>query len=771
MQELITKDIKKTSRGNEINVTKRNGKTEIFEAEKINKILIWATSGLSGVSASDVAMNAHLQFYPGIKTSEIHKVLIQSAVDLISEKNPNYQFVASNLLNYLLRKEVFEVKKDMPTLKFCIDRNIKVDLYDSIILKNYSEEEINKCNHFIKHERDYDLTYAGLQQLIDKYLVKDRSTGKSYETPQFCFMMIAMTVFANYDKSVRMDYIKELYDMISEHKISLPTPIMAGIRTPNRQFSSCTLIEVGDSLDSIFHGNVAIGQYVAKRAGIGINAGSIRALGSKVRNGEVVHTGVIPFFKMFQSTLHSCSQGGIRKGSATLYFPWWHKEIEDVLVLKNNKGTDDNRVRHMDYGIQFEKLFYSRFISNGDISLFSPSDVPGLYDSFGLVNFEELYVKYESDKKVPRKTIKARDLMNAFAQERIGTGRMYVMNIDNANTNSPFVERLKMSNLCVEICLPTAPIENIYDIDNKKETEQYSDAEIALCTLAAFNLGNIKSWTELHKVAEYIVRILEYVIENQDYPINAAKKMLKRRSIGVGVTNFAYWLAKQGVKYSDKEALFYVDELFENIQYSLLKASNKLAQEFGKCEWYDKTTYSKGVLPIDRYNKNVDELVKRDYSCDWETLRQDIEQFGLRNSVLTAIMPAESSAVVQNATNGIEPIRSLVITKKSKSGLVKQVAPECIKLKNKYELAFEMPDNRGYTNICAIIQKWIDQSISANHYYQYSNEGISIGGVIKDLLYAYKYGLKTLYYANTDDKKSDDLEAMGEACASGACSI
>lgn len=772
MEEIITKETKKINRSNDLSVKKRNGQTEVFEAEKINRILIWATSGISGVSASDVAMNSHLQFYPGIKTVDIHKVLIQSAVDLITDKNPNYQFVASNLLNYLLRKEVFETKKDLPSIYECIKRNIKVDLYDSLILTKYTQEEIIKFDSYIKHERDYDLTYAGLQQLIDKYLVKDRSTGKSYETPQFCFMMIAMTVFADYDKSTRIEYVKELYDMISEHKISLPTPIMAGIRTPNRQFSSCTLIEVGDSLDSIFHGNVAIGQYVAKRAGIGINAGQIRALGSKVRNGEVVHTGVIPFFKMFQSTLHSCSQGGIRKGSATLYFPWWHKEIEDVLVLKNNKGTDENRVRHMDYGIQFEKIFYNRFITNADIALFSPGDVPGLYDVFGLPEFEELYMKYEADKKIPKKVVKSRDLMNSFAQERIGTGRMYVMNIDNVNNNSPLVERIKMSNLCAEILLNTNPIESIYDIDNKPETEKDSNGEIALCVLAAFNLGNIKSWTELHKVAEYIVRILEYVIENQDYPINAAKKMLKRRSIGVGVTNFAYWLARQGIKYSDKEALFYVDELFENIQYSLLKASNKLAQEFGKCEWYDKTTYSKGIMPIDRYNKNVDELVKRDYSCDWNTLRKDIEEHGLRNSVLTAIMPAESSAVVQSATNGIEPIRSLVITKKSKSGLVKQVAPECIKLKNKYELAFEMPDNRGYTNICAVIQKWIDQSISANHYYQYSNDGISIGGVIKDILYSYKYGLKTLYYANTDDKKSDDMDKMGEGdCQSGACSI
>lgn len=450
MSEVLIQS-KKSIKSGDLIVTKRNGNKEVFEAEKINKVLLWATQGLSGVSASDVAMNAQLQFYPGIKTSEIHKVLIQSAVDMINEKAPNYQYVASNLLNYLLRKEVFETKIEMPSLIWTIKRNIQVDLYDSIILDKYNEDEISDLDKYIKHDRDYELTYAGLQQLIDKYLVKDRSTGRSYETPQFCFMMISMTVFADYDKSIRTSYVKELYDMISEHKISLPTPIVAGIRTPNRQFSSCTLIEIGDSLDSIFYGNVAIGQYVAKRAGIGINAGSIRALGSKVRNGEVVHTGVIPFFKMFQSTLHSCSQGGIRKGSATLYFPWWHKEIEDVLVLKNNKGTDDNRVRHMDYGIQFEKLFYSRFVANGEVSLFSPSDVPGLYDVFGLPEFEEAYKRYESDRSIPRKTIKARDLMNSFAQERIQTGRMYVMNIDNANNNSPFLERMKMSNLCLDI--------------------------------------------------------------------------------------------------------------------------------------------------------------------------------------------------------------------------------------------------------------------------------------------------------------------------------
>ena len=753
-------------------VIKRNGEKSKLDAEKINKVLIWATENISGVSASDVAMNAHIQFYQGIKTTEIHNVLIQSAVDLISEKNPNYQYVAANLLNYLLRKEALEVNgENLPPLFDIVNRNVNLGFYDQIILDKYTESEFGELNLYIRHNRDYEFTYAGIQQLIDKYLVKDRTTGKSYETPQYAFMLIAMTVFMDHEPSEKLFHIKELYDLISLKKISLPTPVMAGIRTPNRQYSSCTLIEIGDSLKSIFHGDVAIGEYVARRAGIGINAGSIRAQGSKVRSGEVVHTGVIPFFRKFQSTLHSCSQGGIRKGSATLYFPWWHKEIEDVLVLKNNKGTDDNRVRHIDYAIQFDKMFYKRFIENGEISLFSPNDVPGLYEAFGYNDqFEELYVKYEKNKKIVRKTIKARDLMNTFAQERIGTGRMYVHNIDNTNTNTPFKDKIRMSNLCVEISLPTNPINHI---DNGDDTPD----EIALCVLAAHNLGTIKNNEELYKCSEYLVRILDFIVEFQDYPVAAALKMKKRRSLGVGVTNFAYWLAKNDLKYSDNSALEKVDELFENIQYSLLKASNKLAKEKGACEWFNKTTYSDGIMPIDRYNKNVDELVKRPYSCDWDSLRQEIVTHGLRNSVLTAIMPAESSAVVQNATNGIEPVRSLVTLKKSKSGLIKQVVPEIAKLKNKYELAYDMPDNKGYTNICAVIQKWIDQSLSANHYYQYSIEGISLSGVIKDILHAYKYGMKTLYYANTDDKKSDNIETMGASdamevgCEGGACAI
>ncbi len=760
----------------ELNVSKRNGDKTIFDAEKINKVLEWATEGISGVSASDVAMNAQIQFFPNIKTEQIHNVLIQSAVELISEKTPNYQYVAGNLLNYLLRKDVFEIKTEMPHLWSVITKNIEREVYDSIVLEKYTTEEISALNLCIKHKRDYDFTYAGLQQLMDKYLVQHRKTKTIYETPQYAFMLIAMTVFMDYDKDVRFKHIKELYDLISLQKISLPTPIMAGVRTPNRQYSSCTLIETGDSLDSICHVNTAITKYVSKRAGIGINAGRIRGIGSEIRGGEVVHTGVIPFLRQMQSSVHSCSQGGIRKGSATIYFPFWHQEILDVLVLKNNKGTDDNRVRHMDYGIQFSRLFYQRFKDNSDIALFSPGDVPGLYDAFGdNEKFDELYLKFESNKKIKRETVKARELMSSFTQERIATGRMYVMNIDNANSNSPFIERVRMSNLCVEICLVTKELSSIYDIDSNKETEHLSEGEIALCVLAAHNLGNIKNNDELYKCSEYIVRLLDFVIEHQDYPVNASRKMLKRRSIGVGVTNFAYWLAKQDLKYTDGSAYEKVDELFEHIQYSLLVASNKVAEEFGACEWYDKTTYSKGILPIDRYNKNVDELTTREHSCDWEGLRDKlVNGAGLRNSVLTAIMPAESSAVVQNATNGIEPIRGLVISKRSKSGIVKQVVPEILKLKNKYEFAYDMKDNKGYTNIVAIMQKWIDQSISANHYYEYSVDGISLGTVIKDILYSYKMGLKTLYYANTDDKKSDNVEDMGvseSGCDSGACAL
>lgn len=775
--------------GGKIYVLKRNGTKEELNFDKINNVLMWACEGIKNVSASDIAMNAKLQIQDGVKTIDIHNILIQSACDLISEETPNYQFVASHLLNYLLRKQVFEAKDHMPNLYDVIKKNVDWEVYDKLILEKYSEDEINQINKWVKHNRDFNLTYAGIQQLVDKYLLKDRFNGKLYETPQFMYMLISMTIFMDYKKD-RLKWVKKFYDHISLFKLSLPTPIMAGVRTPNRQWSSCTLIDVGDSLDSIFNSNSAIGYYSAKRAGIGLNFGRIRAMGDKIRGGEVVHTGVVPYLKMFESTVKSVTQNGIRGGSATAFFPWWHKETMDILVLKNNKGTDDNRVRKLDYAIQFNKLFYQRVIEDGTVTLFSPNDIPSLYESFFESNekFEEIYLKYENHKNIKGKKVKARDLYNSFLQERIGTGRIYVMNVDNVNSHSSFLDKIYQSNLCVEVTLPTKPLEYLTDGDE-------TDAEIALCVLSAINLGEIKDLEEIEEITESAVRALDYIIEHQDYPVKAALKMLKRRSLGIGITNLAYYLAKNDLRYEDKEALKLIDQTMEYIQYYSIKASTKLAQEFGKCEYFDRTKYSLGVLPIDTYKKDVDSLIKRKYSLDWEALRKEVQEHGMRNSTLTAVMPCESSSLVTNSTNGIEPVRALITSKKSKQGVIKVVVPDFNRLKNKYTLAFDMKDNKAITNIQAVIQKWIDQAISSNHYYDFtkSTDGeISISELGMDVMYAYKMGAKTLYYANSNDGKSDDyekhlksldnvqsngvslatIEQADEAgCESGACSV
>lgn len=767
----------------EIYVIKRGGKRENLDFEKINKVLLWATHNINSVSASDIAMNAQLQFYDGIKTTEIHNVLIRATADMISERNPNYQYVAGNLLNYKIRKDVYG-GEDIPSLYDIVVKNINQGIYDPKYLKQYSEEDFSKYNKILNHQRDFNFTYAGIQQLVDKYLLKDRKTNTLYETPQIAYILIAMAVFGDVEEPKRYNLVKDAYYMFSKHKISLPTPIMAGVRTPNRQWSSCTLIDVDDNLDSIFNSNSAVGYYTSKRAGIGLNMGSIRALGDTIRNGEVIHTGVIPFLRMFQSTTKSCTQNGIRGGSSTVHFPFWHKDIEDILVLKNNKGTDDNRVRHMDYSIQMNRLIYRRIVKNEMISLFSPNDVPDLYDAFFKSNelFESLYEKYENDSTIIKKQIKSTDLINLLAQERIGTGRIYVMNIDHTNDHSSFLDPVKMSNLCQEITLPTTPLNHIDDDDS-------TDAEIALCVLAAINLGAIKELSELEKVMEISVRVLDFIIENQDYPVKAALKMLKRRSLGIGITNFAYWLAKNDTTYDSKEALPLVDELMEHIQYYGIKASVNLAKEYGPAKYFNRTKYSKGVLPIDTYNKNVDTLLQRKYTLDWEQLRNDILTHGMRNSTITALMPCESSSLISNSTNGIEPIRDYITTKKSKQGLIRLVVPEYSKLKNKYQLAFNLDGNKGITNIHSVITKWIDQAISANHYYditKFSDNEIPMSIIVKDLLYSYKMGVKTLYYANTNDDKSDDfsknykqevkVENIDEqdedlSCAGGACTI
>ena len=739
----------------DIKVLKSDGSKVEIDLDKIHKMVHKACKGITGVSESLVEMNSGLQFYDGITTKEIQKILVKSASDLISLESPNYQFVAARLLLFAIQKQVFNTKwKDSeiyPPLKEIIERNIDYGVYDDDILKWYKEEELETLDKYIKHSRDLTFTYAGLQQIVDKYLVQDRSSGLVYETPQFMYMLIAMTLFKKYGGELgdKLDYVKKYYDAISQFKINIPTPIMAGVRTPLRQFASCVLVDTDDTLDSIFSSDMAIGKYVAQRAGIGINAGRIRGLGSRIRGGEVQHTGVIPFLKKFESTVRCCTQNGVRGGSATVHFPIWHQEIEDILVLKNNKGTEDNRVRKLDYSIQLSELFYQRFLKNEDITLFSPHEVEGLYDAFGTPEFDELYMKYENAYSIPKTKVNARELFSSLLKERAETGRIYIMNIDHSNSHSSFVDKVNMSNLCQEITLPTDPIQHIE-----------GGGEIALCILSAINVGIVKE-EELESLCDLSVRGLEELIDFQEYPVKAAEmSTIARRSLGIGYIGLAHFLAKNKVKYGDKEALQLVHDLTERFQYFLLKSSNNLARINGNCIDFDRTKYAEGQLPIDHYKKEVDELVKPVYKMDWEQLRKDIRIHGLRHSTLTAQMPSESSSVVSNATNGVEPPRDYLSVKKSKKGTLKQVVPQYSMLKNSYTLLWDMPDNTGYINVVAVMQKFFDQAISGNWSYNpenYENGEVPVSVMARDMLNTYKYGWKTSYYQNTMDGKTEDV--------------
>ena len=734
----------------EISVNKRNGRgKETLQIDKIHSMVGFATEGITGVSASHVEMNSGIQFFDGVSTADIQQILIKSANDLISLENPNYQYVAARLLLFQLRKQLFHRLWDHPKFIDHIKTLIDKGLYDKDILVNYDESEIDRMGMWIDHERDYNFTYAGLRQVMDKYLVQDRSTGDIFETPQFMYMMISATLFAQYPKDKRMSYVKKYYDAVSKFKINIPTPVMAGVRTPLRQFASCVLVDTDDTLPSIFSSDMAIGRYVAQRAGIGINAGRIRGINSRIRGGEIQHTGVIPFLKKFEATVRCCTQNGVRGGSATVHFPIWHQEIEDILVLKNNKGTEDNRVRKLDYSIQITKLFYERFIKNAEISLFSPNNVPGLYEAFGMPEFDSLYLKYEKDKSVPRSTVGAQELFMDLLKERAETGRIYIMNLDHCNTHSSFKDKVYMSNLCQEITLPTTPVQHIDD----------KEGEIALCILSAVNLGLLTDMDELEELCDLSVRALDEIIDYQEYPVEAAKKSTEaRRSLGVGYIGLAHYLAKNKVKYNNQEAWKLVDEITEAFQYYLLKASNQLAQEKGKCDYFDRTKYADGILPIDTYKKDVDNIVKRKLSYDWTNLRKTIKQHGLRHSTLSAQMPSESSSVVSNATNGIEPPRDYLSVKKSKKGTLKQIVPDYNRLKNFYTLLWDMPDNEGYINIVAIMQKYFDQAISGNWSYnpeQFDGNEVPLSIMAKDLLTTYKLGWKTSYYQNTYDGKTD----------------
>jgi len=742
-------------------VQKRSGKLEDINIDKLHKVVQYACNGISGVSPSEVEINSQIQLYNSITSIAIQETLIKSAADLISEETPNYQYVAGRLINYHLRKAVYG-EFIPPSLGDIIDKNIHLGFYDREILSVYTKEEVNTINKYIHHERDEVLTYAAMEQFRGKYLVQNRSTGEIYETPQVAYMLIAMTLFGKYDKAIRLQYVKDYYDAISTFEISLPTPVMAGVRTPQRQFSSCVLIETGDSLDSINATTSAVVKYVSQKAGIGIGAGSIRAIGSPIRSGDATHTGVIPFFKLFQSAVKSCSQGGVRGGAATLYYPLWHAEIEDMLVLKNNKGTEENRVRHMDYGVQFNKLMYERLLSGRNITLFSPHDVPGLYDTFfnDQDKFKELYEKAEANTRIKKRSVKAMDLFSAFVTERKDTGRIYLMNVDHANTHGAFIEDvapIKQSNLCCEINLPTKPLNSIND----------PDGEISLCTLSAVNWGIIKDFKQMERVCKLAVRGLDALLDYQSYPVLAAQlSTMKRRPLGIGIINFAYWLAKNDTTYQDPN-LELVDEWAEAWSYYLIKASADLAVERGECPGTVETKYGKGITPNQTYKKEVDELVKHKERMDWEGLRAQLRETGIRNSTLMALMPAETSAQISNSTNGIEPPRSFISVKQSKHGILKQVVPGYPRLKNKYDLLWDQKSPEGYLKIMAVLQKYIDQGISVNTSYNpahYEDDKVPMSVLIKDIITFYKYGGKQLYYNNTNDGQGE-LDTTVDALA------
>ncbi|MBD9581784.1 MULTISPECIES: class 1a ribonucleoside-diphosphate reductase subunit alpha [Delftia] len=753
-----------------ITVTKRDGRIENIDLEKIQRVVGWAAEGLSNVSALQVELQTKIQLYNGIRTAEIHETIIKSAADLISEEAPDYQFLAARLAIFHLRKMAFG-QFDPPHLHAHVQRLTALGKYDRNLLADYSRAEFDALDARIEHGRDLDFSYAAVKQLEGKYLLQNRVSRHIYESPQFLYMLVSMCLFARYPSTTRLGYVTRFYDAVSRFKISLPTPIMAGVRTPMRQFSSCVLIECDDSLDSVNATNSAIVKYVSQRAGIGINAGRMRALGSEIRGGEAQHTGCLPFFKMFQAAVKSCSQGGVRGGSATLFYPLWHLEVESLLVLKNNRGVEDNRVRHLDYGVQINRLLYQRLVKGRQITLFSPHDVPGLYDAFfaDQDEFERLYLRYEQDPAIRKRSLPAVDLFSLMMQERASTGRIYIQNVDHCNTHSPFDPSkapVRQSNLCMEIALPTTPLQDLHD----------PQGEIALCTLSAFNLGAIDSLDELADLSHLVVRALDALLDYQDYPVAAARSATeKRRALGVGVINYAYYLAKNGTRYSDPAALALTHRTFEAIQYHLLKASVQLAREQGPCQAFGDTTYAAGLLPIDTYKQDIDGICSEPLHLDWEALRAEIGAHGLRNSTLTALMPSETSSQIANATNGIEPPRGLVSIKQSKDGVLRQVVPELGRLRDRYELLWQLPGNDGYLRLVGVMQKFVDQAISANTNYdpqRFEGGRVPMTQLLKDLLQAFKYGVKTLYYHNTRDGADDAQAQVGDdGCAGGACRI
>lgn len=754
-------------------IIKRKGHEEPMTLSKYQRVIKWLAEGLD-VSASLIEIKAEQMLKDRMTTDELHQTITKCIADSITVETPDYQFMAGKSVMYRIRKIAYG-QFEPPSLYDHVTKMVNKGKYDKHILEDYTEAELHELDAAIVHERDMKLAYAASKQMEGKYLVQDRVTGEIYESPQMLYMLVSACLFSGYPKSERLAYVKRFYDAVSNHKISLPTPIMAGVRTPTRQFSSCVLIEAADNLDSINASASAIVKYVSNKAGIGLNVGNIRALGSPIRGGDAFHTGCIPFYKYFQTAVKSCSQGGVRGGAATLFYPIWHLEVESLMVLKNNRGVEENRVRHLDYGVQFNKLMYERLLKGQDITLFSPSDVPGLYDAFfaDQEKFAELYVAAENNSAIRQKKIPAMELFTQFMQERASTGRIYLQNVDHCNTHSPFdpkVAPIKQSNLCLEIALPTKPLQNVND----------PEGEVALCTLSAFNLGAIESLDELEELATLAVRALDSLLDYQHYPLPAAQNSaLKRRTLGVGVIGFAHYLAKNGLKYSDGSANKLTHQTFEAMQYYLIKASMELAKERGPCELFNETTYSKGIMPIDTYKKDLDKVCNERLQLDWEQLKADVVKHGMRNSTLSALMPSETSSQISNETNGIEPPRMPVSVKSSKDGTLSQVVPDIKTLKDDYEYLWEFPSNEGYITLCAIMQKFIDQTISANTSYdpyKFPDNKVPMKLLLSDLLLTYKLGIKTLYYHNTRDNPSENAESVAvaenlDSCGDGGCVI
>lgn len=749
-----------------INVVKNSGSTEKFDAEKANRVVEWACEGLD-VCASEILMKAQIQMFDGVTTKAIHETLIKAASDLISVQNPDYQYAAARLLLFKIRKEAYGDFQPFD-LFHQIYLNVGNGKYDRHLLDDYTRDEIAFLNDKIVHDRDFDYTYAAMRQYEDKYLVKNRVTGEIYESPQMALMLIAMGLLSKEDKKTRLDRIVDLYENVSLMKVSLPTPIMAGVRTPTRQFSSCVLIESGDDINQIFNANTAQGKYAAQRAGIGLNFGMIRGQDAAIRGGEVKHAGTVPIVRMYQESLGWTSQGGVRKASANYFYPMWHWDFESLIVLKNNRGTESTRARHVDYGLQINKLLYTRLQHGKNITLFHPNVAGGkLYEYFfsDQEKFQQLYEELEADPSVAKKSISAADAFSVFGQERSQTGRIYVQHVDHCNTNSPFDPKqapVKQSNLCMEIALPTHPIN---DINDPKDP-----GEVALCTLSAINLGKIEKLEDMREPVRTLVRALDRLLDYQNYPVLAAEKTKLRRTLGIGWTNLAYYLAKRGLKYSDPRAANAVHELAEAFQYYLLEASVDLAKELGKCDLFHETTYSQGILPIDRYKKEVDALHTAELKMDWEKLRLDIALHGLRNSTLSTMMPCETSSQITNSTNGFEPPRDAISFKKSSAGMLPVLVPGVEDPSVVYEYKWDMDSPLPYLGLVAIMQKFIDQAASANTFYKpwdFPGGKLPIKVVLRDIMWAYKHGLKTLYYQETKDGNDQD----DDGCGGGSCKL